>query len=86
MAVRTTQEIIDALRESFGESPDDTQLSMLEDVSDTFTDLNEKSGEDWKKGMRKTTRHGGNATLTASAVSLTRNPIHQKMIPSHRND
>lgn len=48
MAVRTTQEIIDALKESFGESPDDTQLAMLEDVFDTFTDLNEKSGEDWK--------------------------------------
>ena len=48
MAVRTTQEIIDALKESFGESPDDTQLAMLEDVSDTFTDLIEKSGEDWK--------------------------------------
>lgn len=48
MSVRTTQEIIDALKESFGESPDDTQLAMLEDVSDTFTDLNEKSGEDWK--------------------------------------
>lgn len=48
MAVRTTQEIIDALKESFGESPDDTQLAMLEDVSDTLTDLNEKSGEDWK--------------------------------------
>lgn len=48
MAVRTTQEIIDALKESFGESPDDTQLAMLEDVSDTFADLNEKSGEDWK--------------------------------------
>ena len=48
MAVRTTQEIIDALRESFGESPDDTQLAMLEDVSDTFTDLNEKYSEDWK--------------------------------------
>lgn len=48
MAVRTTQEIIDALKESFGESPDDTQLAMLEDVSDTFNDLNEKSGEDWK--------------------------------------
>lgn len=48
MAVRTTQEIIDALRESFGESPDNTQLAMLEDVSDTFTDLNERSREDWK--------------------------------------
>ena len=48
MAVRTTQEIIDALKESFGESPDDRQLAMLEDVSDTFTDLNERSGEDWK--------------------------------------
>lgn len=48
MAVRTTQEIIDALKESFGESPDDAHLAILEDVSDTFTDLNEKSGEDWK--------------------------------------
>jgi thiamine pyrophosphate-dependent acetolactate synthase large subunit-like protein len=48
MAVRTTQEIIDALKESFGESPDDTQLAMLEDVSDTFTDLNERSNEDWR--------------------------------------
>lgn len=48
MAVRTTQEIIDALKSSFGETPDDTQLAMLEDVSDTFTDLNERSGEDWK--------------------------------------
>lgn len=48
MAVRTTQEIIDALKESFGESPDDTQLAMLEDVSDTFADLNERFGEDWK--------------------------------------
>lgn len=48
MAVRTTQEIIGALKESFGASPDDTQLAMLEDVSDTFTDLTEKSGADWK--------------------------------------
>lgn len=48
MAVRTTQEIIDALKETFGESPDDTQLAMLEDVSDTFNDLNDKCGEDWK--------------------------------------
>lgn len=48
MAVRTTQEIIDELKSSFGESPDDTQLAMLEDVCDTFTDLNERSGEDWK--------------------------------------
>ena len=48
MAVRTTQEIIDALKESFGESPDDTQLAMLEDVSDTLTDLNERSSEDWR--------------------------------------
>lgn len=48
MAVRTTQEIIDALKESFGESPDDTQLAMLEDVSDTFSDLNERCSEDWK--------------------------------------
>lgn len=70
MAVRTTQEIIDALKESFGESPDDTQLAMLEDLSDTFTDLNEKCSEDWKtkyeendKAWRKryTDRFSGNS-------------------------
>ena len=69
MAVRTTQEIIDALKESFGESPDDTQLAMLEDVSDTFSDLNERCSEDWKtkyeendKAWRKryTDRFSGN--------------------------
>lgn len=69
MAVRTTQEIIDALKESFGESPDDKQLAMLEDVSDTFSDLNEKCSEDWKtkyeendKAWRKryTDRFSGN--------------------------
>ena len=70
MAVRTTQEIIDELKKSFGESPDDTQLAMLEDLSDTFTDLNEKCSEDWKtkyeendKAWRKryTDRFSGNA-------------------------
>ena len=70
MAVRATQEIIDALKESFGESPDDKQLAMLEDVSDTFSDLNEKCSEDWKtkyeendKAWRKryTDRFSGNA-------------------------
>lgn len=70
MAVKTTQELIDALKSSFGESPDDTQLALLEDVSDTFTDLNERSGEDWKtkyeendKAWRKryTDRFSGNA-------------------------
>lgn len=78
MAVRTTQEIIDALKESFGESPDDKQLAMLEDVSDTFTDLNKKSGEDWKTKYEEMIRHGENVTLTASAVRLTLNKFHQK--------
>lgn len=49
MAVKTTQEIIDSLKASFGESPDDTQLAMLEDVTDTFTDKDKQLGEDWKK-------------------------------------
>ena len=70
MGVRRTQEMIDALKESFGESPDDTQLAMLEDVSDTFSDLNERCSEDWKtkyeendKAWRKryTDRFSGNA-------------------------
>ena len=83
MAVRTTQEIIDALKESFGESPDDTQLAMLEDLSDTFTDLNEKCSDDWKtkyeendKAWRKryTDRFSGNADSEQGQTNDTEPP------------
>lgn len=49
MAVKTREEILDAIRTRVGEQTDDETISFLEDVSDTLTDLETKAnGEDWK--------------------------------------
>nr|DAJ04777.1 MAG TPA: hypothetical protein [Caudoviricetes sp.] len=51
MAVRTREEILEAIRTRVGEQTDDETISFLEDVSDTLTDLETKTngdGEDWK--------------------------------------
>ena len=51
MAVKTREEILEAVRARVGEQTDDETISFLEDVSDTFTDLENKAnyaGEDWK--------------------------------------
>ena len=50
MAVRTKDEILNSLKEMFGNDNSDGTLSLLEDVSDTYDDMSsqiEKSGE-WK--------------------------------------
>lgn len=49
MAVRTQEEIVNAIKELSGESTDDKVLGLLEDVSDTFKDFQSKESEDWKK-------------------------------------
>lgn len=51
MAVKTREEILEAVRARVGEQTDDETISFLEDVSDTLTDLETRSngdGEDWK--------------------------------------
>ena len=51
MAVKTREEILEAVRDRVGEQTDDETISFLEDVSDTLTDLENKAngdGEDWK--------------------------------------
>lgn len=51
MAVKTREEILEAVRARVGEQTDDETISFLEDVSDTLTDLETKAkgdGEDWK--------------------------------------
>lgn len=51
MAVKTKQEILDAIIAHFGEQSDDETLTLLEDVTDTFTDLETRAsgdGTDWK--------------------------------------
>lgn len=51
MAVKTREEILEAVRARVGEQTDDETISFLEDVSDTLNDLETKAngdGEDWK--------------------------------------
>lgn len=52
MAVRNKEEILEAIKTRVGEQTDDETISFLEDVSDTFTDLETRAngdGEEWKK-------------------------------------
>lgn len=50
MAVKTMEEILESLRGRFGEEPTDDDIAMLEDITDTFTDFEEKTNDatNWK--------------------------------------
>ncbi len=51
MAIRSREEIINLVTTRLGDSVDDDSLSLIEDVTDTFSDLESKvngDGEDWK--------------------------------------
>lgn len=51
MAVINKEEILEAIKTRVGEQTDDETISFLEDVSDTFTDLETRAnsdGEYWK--------------------------------------
>lgn len=50
MAVRTREEILESIRNIVGDSTDDNTLQVLEDVTDTFTDFENKTANqsDWK--------------------------------------
>ena len=50
MAVKTMEEILESLRDMFGEEPTDEDIAMLEDITDTFKDFEEKTSDatNWK--------------------------------------
>lgn len=50
MAVKTREEILESLRGRFGEEPTDEDIAMLEDITDTFKDFEEKTSDatNWK--------------------------------------
>lgn len=50
MAVKTKEEILEMIRGRFGEEPTDDDIAMLEDITDTFTDFEEKTSDatNWK--------------------------------------
>lgn len=50
MAVKTREEILESLRGRFGDNPTDDDIAMLEDITDTFKDFEEKTSDatNWK--------------------------------------
>ena len=51
MAIKTKEELLESIRMKFGDDSSDETISLLEDVTDTFSDLEEKAkgdGKDWK--------------------------------------
>lgn len=50
MAVKTREEILKSLRDRFGEEPTNEDIAMLEDITDTFKDFEEKTSDatNWK--------------------------------------
>lgn len=50
MAVRTRDEIVEAIRNRIGEDTSDEAISLLEDVTDTFTEYETRVADktDWK--------------------------------------
>nr|DAE21706.1 MAG TPA: hypothetical protein [Podoviridae sp. ct3lO13] len=50
MAIRTREEILESIRNIVGDSTDDNTLKVLEDVTDTFTDFENKTVNqtDWE--------------------------------------
>ena len=51
MAVKTREEILESVKEIFGDNTDDNTIAFLEDITDTITDLEDKAngdGTDWK--------------------------------------
>lgn len=52
MAVRTREEILTAIRERLGEDTSDEALAIVEDITDTITDFENKAknnGENWEQ-------------------------------------
>lgn len=49
--IKTKEEILTAIRGKIGDSTDDESLALIEDVTDTFNDLEEKGNgqENWKQ-------------------------------------
>lgn len=56
MAVRTREEILEAIRTRVGEQTDDETISFLEDVTDTLTDFETRANgscEDWEQRYKE---------------------------------
>lgn len=56
MAVRTLEELMVKLKEKFGEDTADDTIELLEDISDTYSDMTKTSEEDWRSKYEENDR------------------------------
>lgn len=49
MAVRTKDELLELVKNRIGEDNSDEALAFIEDITDTFSDLEAKASTDWKE-------------------------------------
>lgn len=52
MAVRTREEILNSIKEHFGDDTSDSTLALVEDLTDTIADFEQKAnndGQNWKQ-------------------------------------
>ena len=51
MAVKTMEELMESVRARLGDDQSDETLALLEDISDTYSDMKSRTtdGEDWKE-------------------------------------
>ena len=49
MAVKTIEELLEAVKARIGEDNSDEAIALIEDIQDTYSELNNSGNEDWKK-------------------------------------
>lgn len=76
MAIRTREEILESIRNIVGDSTDDNTLQVLEDVTDTFTDFENKTANqtDWEAKYKKTMRVGEKNMLSVFTLVTQASP------------
>lgn len=57
MAVLDKEKFMERLKERIGEDTSDDALQFIEDMSDTYNDLEERVGEDWKTKYEDSEKH-----------------------------
>lgn len=57
MAIRTREEIMEAVRARIGDDTSDEAIAFVEDVSDTLNSMSADAGENWKEKYEENDRN-----------------------------
>nr|DAF14177.1 MAG TPA: hypothetical protein [Caudoviricetes sp.] len=57
MAIRTREEIMDAVRARIGDDTSDEAIAFVEDISDTLNSMSADDGENWKEKYEENDRN-----------------------------